>query len=77
MTNQNRYGLALAVEATDPALDEVMTLAEASRVFFIDPRSIMMQIYKGRIAARQAGGIWLVSRASMARRWGIKQPQKR
>ncbi len=52
--------------------DSHMTVVETSQEFGIDPSTVREAIYKKRVSARKAGGIWLVSRKDAQARWGGK-----
>ena len=43
------------------ALARVVTLAEASRITYRDPKSVKYAIQAGNIAALKCGRVWLVS----------------
>lgn len=56
------------------ALRDVVTLAEAAMMWNKAPKTIQMQVLKGRIAGRQAGRIWLLYVSDIVRRYG--QPER-
>ena len=51
-------------------LDAVMTVQEIAEAFGIDDGGIRATIARGAIAARKAGGTWLIRRADAEARWG-------
>lgn len=60
------------VEASKIALSAVVTVAEVVKYWKKTNKSVMMQIYKERLIARQAGtgGTWLISKSSVIALWG-------
>jgi uncharacterized protein (DUF433 family) len=59
---------AKAKYGVEPVL--YLTIAEVARDFSLDPSTIREAIYKKRVNARKAGGVWLVSRKDAEARWG-------
>lgn len=57
-----------AREGADP--EWYMTVVEVSQEFNLDPSTVREAIYKERVNARKAGGVWLVSRKDAEARWG-------
>ena len=47
-----------------------ITAAEIARDFNLNPSTIRRAIYAGKVTARKAGGIWLISRKDAEARWG-------
>lgn len=59
------------IRVTDyPELSQVVTLAEAARLAYRDPKSLRYAIDTGHIAAVQCGRIWLVSVPSLDAHFG-------
>ena len=50
--------------------DSHMTVIEVSQEFGADTSTIRRAIYAGKVTARKAGGIWLISRKDAEARWG-------
>ncbi len=55
----------MSPETQYPELRQVVTMAEAARLTFRDPKSIRYAIDTGNIAAVRCGSIWLVSVRSL------------
>lgn len=51
-------------------LEEVTTMAQVQRDYCKHPKSVRYAIDAGNIAAKQVGGVWLISVASVRRWWG-------
>lgn len=61
-----------ANQAHEICLDAVITVQECATMFNKNTKSVMVAIWRGRLAARQSsvGATWLVSRASASALWG-------
>lgn len=58
-----------------PELSQVVTLAEAARMVYRDPKSIRYAIDAGHIAAKRCGYIWLVSVPSLFNHFPPPKPR--
>lgn len=54
-----------------PPLERVITSHEAAYMFGKSRTAIHSAVIMGRVAARRAGHVWLISRDSAVRLWGI------
>lgn len=51
-------------------LDEIVTAADAARLYHRDRKSIIYAIDNGSLAARRIGRDWLIAYASLVALWG-------
>lgn len=51
---------------------EVLTIAEASKLFGVSRKRIHDLVLSGGIVARQSSTVWLLSRTSCEKRWSVK-----
>lgn len=54
-------------------LNEIITAAEAARLYHRDRKTIIYAIDAGRLAARRIGRDWLITRRSLLALWGKPQ----
>jgi len=54
----------------------LLTVVEIANEFNLDPSTVRDAIYKKRIEARKAGGVWLISRQDAEARWGNRAATK-
>lgn len=64
-----RYKYRAPPELYKP-LSEIVTAAEAARLYCRDRKSIIYAIDAGSLAARRIGRDWLIVRASLTALWG-------
>jgi hypothetical protein len=53
-----------------PWLNRVVTLTEAARIVSRHRKTVLIQIWKGTVKARDTGGVWLVDLQSLTDHYG-------
>lgn len=70
MGRRGPYRKKMPVPVGHEKLTEVLTIHEASALWFKHPRTLRYHIDKGNITARQSGKLWLISRDSLIAYYG-------